>query len=113
MKQPLKISLTIICSLALIPGLLILRNQSITTTALSNGYFLLSLVFLIIGAGILVLSSGFFDLFQKQMKQANFLRRKNQPKEFIPYSQIFEKKPIYWLTVGGFLLILSILLLLF
>ncbi|MGO3837566.1 MAG: DUF3899 domain-containing protein [Vagococcus sp.] len=71
---------------------------------------MLSLVFLIIGLSILVLSSGFFDLFQKNMKRLIILRRKNEPKDYIPLSNIFNKKPIYWLVTGTVLLLLSLVL---
>ncbi|MGO2082529.1 DUF3899 domain-containing protein [Vagococcus sp.] len=113
MKQLTKIGITLILALIAIPSFFLINQKEMTWTNFSNGYFLLALAFLIIGIGILVLSSGFFDLFQKQMKQLSFLRRKNQPKEYIPLSQVFEKKPIYWLVVGGTLLVISLLLLLF
>jgi hypothetical protein len=47
------------------------------------------------------------------MKNLIQQRRKNEPKEYIPLSEIFKKKPIYWFIVGGTLLIISFLLTLF
>ncbi|WP_443081335.1 DUF3899 domain-containing protein [Vagococcus sp.] len=69
---------------------------------------MLALFFLIIGGFILVLSSGFFDLFQKNMKHLFHLRRNDEPKEYVPLSNIFKKKPIYWFFVGGIFLLISI-----
>lgn len=96
-----------------IPLFTLVTNNSITTTTLSNNFFMFSLLFIIIGTSIAVLSSGFFDFFQKNMKNLIQQRRKNEPKEYIPLSEIFKKKPIYWFIVGGTLLIISFLLTLF
>ncbi|MBO0475918.1 DUF3899 domain-containing protein [Vagococcus sp. DIV0080] len=96
-----------------VPLFNLIIQQEVTLRNLSDSFFMVSLVFIVIGAGISILSSGFFDFFQKNMKQLIQRRRKNEPKDYIPFSQIFKKKPTYWLVVGGTLLVLSFVLALF
>ena len=105
-----KIGISLAVLILGIPLLTFMIKKEVTTIFLSDNFFMFSLVFLIIGVFILVLSSGFFDFFQKNMKEFIQLRRKNEPKEYIPLSQIFEKKPLYWLITGGVLLVISIVL---
>ena len=93
-----------------IPLVTLITKNTLSTVNLSNNFFMFSLLFIIIGTVIAVLSSGFFDFFQKNMKNLIQQRRKNEPKEYIPLSEIFKKKPIYWFSVGGTLLIISIIL---
>lgn len=109
MTNKKKIAISIISLSLIIPLVTLLSKKEITTTYLSDNFFLVSLFFIIIGVTILVLSSGFFDFFQKNMKQLMLRRKSNEPKEYIPLSQIFEKKPVYWLSVGGTLLLISII----
>lgn len=108
MTNKKKIILSIISLALIIPLVTLMTKKEITTTYLSDNFFLVSLFFIIIGATILVLSSGFFDFFQKNMKQLMWRRKKNEPKDYVPLSQIFEKKTVYWLSVGGTLLIISL-----
>lgn len=96
-----------------IPLITLVTNSSLNTTILSNNFFMFSLFFIIVGTSIAILSSGSFDFFQKNMKNLIQQRRKNEPKEYIPLSEIFKKKPIYWFIIGGTLLIISLILLLF
>ena len=96
-----------------IPLFTLLTKKELTLVSLSDNFFMFSLVFIIIGAGIAILSSGFFDFFQKNMKNLIQARKKNEPKEYIPLSEIFQKKPIYWLSIGGLSLLISFLLALF
>lgn len=105
-----KIGVSLIVLLAGIPLMTFLFNKELTTTNLSDNFFLVSLFFIIIGVGISILSSGFFDFFQKNMKNLIQLRKNNEPKEYIPLSKIFTKQPIYWLAVGGTLLLISAVL---
>ncbi len=109
MKNKKKIVLSIISLALIIPLVTLITKKEITTTYLSDNFFMVALFFIIIGVAILVLSSGFFDFFQKNMKQLMWRRKKNEPKDYVPLSQVFEKKPIYWLSVGGTLLIISLL----
>lgn len=113
MKLTKKIMISLGCLLVLIPLVTLVTTKTITTLSLSNNFFMFSLVFLIIGTSIAILSSGFFDFFQKNMKNLIQQRRKIEPKEFIPYSEIFKKKPIYWFVVGASLLLVSLILSLF
>ena len=78
----------------------LISTKQVSWTLLSDHSFLIGLLFLIIGTTILVLSSGFFDLFQKNMKKLIRLRRNNEPRDFIPLSQVFQKHPTYWFIVG-------------
>lgn len=96
-----------------IPLITLVTSNTITTAIFSNNFFMFSLLFFIIGTSIAVLSSGFFDFFQKNMKNLIQQRRKNEPKGYIPLSEIFKKKPIYWFVIGGTLLIISFILSLF
>lgn len=105
-----KLGISLGALVTIIPLFTFLTNKKMTLTSLSDNFFLSSLFFLIIGGFILVLSSGFFDFFQKNMKHLIQLRRNNEPKEYIPLSEIFKKKPIYWLVVGGTLLLISTIL---
>lgn len=105
-----KIILSIGSSFLLIPLLTFSLNHELTSKNLSDNFFMLSLVFLIIGGFILVLSSGFFDLFQKNMKHLFNLRKNETPKEYVTLSDIFKKKPIYWFSVGLTMLLISIIL---
>lgn len=105
-----KIGLSLAVIIAGTPLLTFIVKKELTLTQVSDNFFMVSLLFLIIGVFILVLSSGFFDFFQKNMKHLIQLRRSNEPKEYIPLSEIFKKKPVYWLATGGILLIISIIL---
>lgn len=87
----------------------LMSTKQVSWTLISDHSFLIGLLFLIIGTTILVLSSGFFDLFQKNMKQLIRLRRNNEPKDFVPLSHIFQKHPTYWFIVGITLVVISFL----
>ena len=104
---------TAICLVGLffiIPAITWLTKKEITLKYLSDNFFMFALFFLIVGGFILVLSSGFFDLFQKNMKHLIQLRKNNEPKEYVPFSQIFKKKPVFWFIIGVSLLVTSIIL---
>ncbi|APB31570.1 DUF3899 domain-containing protein [Vagococcus teuberi] len=108
MSKKMIISL-LICYL-IVPVFKLITGQPITKIALSNGYFILSLGFLIVAGIIIVFSSGFFDRCQEQMHQL-FHRRKNREKEeFTPFSTTFSFSPVYWLIVGVILVASSLLL---
>ncbi|MGC6767281.1 DUF3899 domain-containing protein [Enterococcus sp. LJL128] len=92
---------------------LFLTKKSVTAQSISDSFFIVSLFFLIIGIALWTMSSGFFDNFQRFMKNAFHLRKKNEPKEFIPFSEIGIAHRYFWLVTGGFLLIPAIVSLLF
>ncbi len=105
-----KIVTNLLGLIIIIPLITWITKKEITLAYLSDNFFMFALFFLIIGGFILVLSSGFFDLFQKNMKHLVYLRKNSEPKEYIPLSNIFNKKPIYWFAVGLLLLATSIFL---
>lgn len=105
--------LTLLGLCLLTPAFLLLIKQEITLTTLSNSFFMLGLLFLMIAAFIGIFMSGFFDNFQRNMKETLRLRKNTEPKEYLKTSEIFSKQPFYWLSVGIFLLIISIVLLSF
>lgn len=84
-------------------------KKSLTLVHLSDSFFMIGLFFLAIGVFFAILSSGFFDFFQKNMKTMLFRKKKNEPKDFIPWSQLAKKRPIYWFEVGGIFLAFAIL----
>lgn len=92
---------------------LLLSKKGISTTTLSDTFFVVALFFLIIGIALWIMSSGFFDNFQRFMKQSFRLKRKSEPKEFTPLSIIGNDHRLFWLETGGILLILSLVFLLF
>ena len=92
---------------------LLISKEPITTSSLSDTFFIGSLFFLIIGIALWIMSSGFFDNFQRSMKNAFRFKKKNEPKEFIPLSVIGDAHRSFWLKTGGILLILSLGFLLF
>lgn len=110
MKLPYKISLSLLCIYLFVPLYLFLRNLPITAGSLSDAYFMIALIFLMIGAFIAILSSGFFDFFQKNMKHY-FRRKKASTTDYVKASDIFAKQPIYWIGTGVILLVSSFLLL--
>jgi hypothetical protein len=92
---------------------LLLTKKGLSMVALTDTFFIASLFFLIIGNALWIMSSGFFDNFQRFMKQSLRFRRKNEPKEFIPLSTIGKDHCRFWLETGGILLILSLVFLVF
>lgn len=90
-----------------------LINQSLTIRSISDTFFTASLFFLIVGLALWIMSSEFFDNFQRFMKMHYRFRKKNEPKEFTPFSEIGKAHQLYWLETGGILLIVSIVSLLF
>lgn len=50
---------------------LLISKEPITTSSLSDTFFIVSLFFLIIGIALWIMSSGFFDNFQRSMKKWN------------------------------------------
>ena len=92
---------------------LLISKEPITTSSLSDTFFIVSLFFLIIGIALWIMSSDFFDNFQRSMKNAFRFKKKNEPKEFIPLSVIGDAHRSFWLKTGGILLILSLGFLLF
>ncbi len=56
---------------------LLISKEPITTSSLSDTFFIVSLFFLIIGIALWIISSGFFDNFQRSMKKrVSILKRK-------------------------------------
>ncbi len=74
---------------------------------------MVALFFFMITAFIGVFVSGFFDNFQKNMKDTLRLRKNTEPKDYVKTSEIFSKQPVYWLSVAVSLLLISLLLLVF
>lgn len=108
-----KTILTLLFSYVFIPTYYIITKKPITKITLSNGYFLLALLFLIISVIIIVLSSGFFDRFQEQMHQLIHRKKNREKEEFTPFSTTFSFYPTYWLIVGIVLGASSFLLIIF
>lgn len=92
---------------------LLFVKQSLTIRSVSDTFFIVSLFFLIIGIAFWIMSSGFFDNFQRFMKIHFHFRKKNEPKEFIPFSEIGKAHQLYWLETGGILLMVAMVSLLF
>ena len=88
-------------------------KQSFTFQTLSDTFFIVSLFFLIVGIALWIMSSGFFDTFQRTMKNAFRFRKKNDPQEFTPLSIIGKDHRLFWLETGGILLIIALCFLLF
>lgn len=108
-----KISLTLLAIFIATPIYLAIFKHSLTLLSLSNSFFMLGLLFLMVAAFIGILLSGFFDLFQKNMKET-FAKRRNQKKhDYVKFSAVFSKKPTYWLACAGVLITLSLILGLF
>ncbi|MGK0551012.1 DUF3899 domain-containing protein [Enterococcus faecalis] len=92
---------------------LLLGKKELSIVTLSDTFFLVALFFLIIGIALWIMSSGFFDNFQRFMKQSLRFKRKNDPKEFVPLSTIGKDHSRFWLETGGILLIPSLVFLIF
>lgn len=92
---------------------LLLFKKELTILSVSNSFFMIGIVFLMIAAFIGIFISGFFDNFQANLKAALARRKSNEPKDYIKTSEIFSKQPIYWLSVAAFYLIIAVLLLFF
>ena len=110
MTQMKKIGISLTALLIALPIITFIIKKELTLSNLSDTFFMVSLFFFFFGGFILVLSSGFFDLFQKNMKHLIQLRKKNEPKDYVPLSQVFKNKPVLWLTIGGTLFIISFIL---
>lgn len=91
---------------------LLFVKQSLTFQTLSDMFFIVSLFFLIIGIALWIMSSGFFDTFQRTMKHAFRFKKKNEPQEFTPFSIIGNDHRLFWLETGGILLIVALCFLL-
>lgn len=104
-----------ITSVSVSIGILIylLLNQSLTIETLSDTFFIASLFFLIIGIALWIMSSEFFDNFQRFMYMHTRRRKQNTPKEIVPLSEIGHAHQRYWLETGVILLIVSLISLLF
>lgn len=92
---------------------LLFIKKLLTIRSISDTFFIVALFFLIIGIALWIMSSGFFDNFQRFMKMHFRFKKKNEPKEFIPFSEIGKAHSLYWLETGGILMIVSIVSLLF
>ena len=110
MSKKNKIVITLISAYILVPLYRLITQQEITKISLSDGYFLIALLFLIVGVIILVFSSGFFDRFQEHMHLLVQRRKNREKEEFTPFSKTFSFSATYWLIVGFTLLISSIIL---
>lgn len=91
----------------------LLFKQSLTIQSLSDTFFIGSLFFLIIGIGLWILSSGSFDFFQRSMKKAFKLRKKQELEDYTPLSKIGKEHYSFWLKTGSLLLIISFIFLFF
>lgn len=94
---------------ALIILLWLLLRKEFSWIQFSNLLFLWSLPFLIIGGFLWVFASGSFDHFQASMKKAFSV----QKTEFLKLSEIGRQSYVFWLQPGFFLLLLSLLCLIF
>lgn len=65
---------------------LLISKEPITTSSLSDTFFIVSLFFLIIGIALWIISSGFFDNFQRSMKNAFRFKRKMNRKSLSAFS---------------------------
>lgn len=102
---------TVVSSIGIFSYLLL--KHSLTSLALTDTYFIVSLFFLIIGIALWIMSSGFFDTFQRSMKMHFRLKKKKEQEEYIPFSVIGKEHRFYWLLTGSMLLILAVISLLF
>ena len=105
-----KIIFTLLACVIAVPLYLVLFQKSITYLSLSNSFFMLGLLFLMVAAFISILLSGFFDTFQRSMKETFAKRRNHTPQDYVKFSNIFTKKPIYWLVCAISLILLSLVL---
>lgn len=112
MKTEKKAFITIVI-LIFITFVSALIKQRLTIRFFSDLFFMIALFFLMAGALWSVLASGFFDFFQKSFHQLLFSRKKQNPKEFMPFSEVAAKRPLYWFEVGICFLLLALALLLF
>lgn len=112
MSQLKKIGLTSTVVLLAILLYSFIRTGGMDSLTMINTSFYIGLFFLVIGAFISTLQSGFFDFFQKTMKKKLAQLRNQQTPTYIPYSKIFQKKPFYWFSVGVIFIFLSVALLL-
>lgn len=87
-------------------------KQTLSLLTLSDTLFLCALFFGMIGILLWIFSSGFFDTFQRSMRLALRRRNKNEPKEFLPLSEVGKGAFRYWLEVAAALLLVSLILLL-
>ncbi len=92
---------------------LLTTEHMITFLRLTNTFFMTALFFLIIGVAFWIMSSGFFDNFQRIVKETFRLKKKEEIKDFIPFSSIGFAYYHFWLEIGGILLIIAIISLLF
>lgn len=92
---------------------LFLTKKPFTTQTISDTFFIAALFFLIIGIAFWIMSSGFFDTFQRTMKNAFRFKKKNEPQEFTPLSVIGKDHHLFWLVTGGILLTIALCFLLF
>ena len=108
-----RVIITLISLCLLVPAYLLLFHKEWSVISLANSFFMLALLFFMITAFIGVFVSGFFDNFQKNMKDTLRLRKNTEPKDYLKTSEIFSKQPTYWLAVAIGLLLISLLLLVF
>lgn len=97
----------------LVPAAHLLLDKELSPTTLANSFFMIALLFFMITAFIGIFVSGFFDNFQKNMKDTLRLRKNTEPKDYVKTSEIFSKQPVYWLAVAVSSLLISLLLLVF
>ena len=78
---------------------LLISKEPITTSSLSDTFFIVSLFFLIIGIALWIISSGFFDNFQRSMKTRFVLKRKMNRKSLSAFSH-WRCTSLFWLKLG-------------
>ena len=77
---------------------LLISKEPITTSSLSDTFFIVSLFFLIIGIALWIMSSGFFDNFQRSMKTRFVLKRKRKS---LSRFQSLAMHRSFWLKLGA------------
>ena len=93
--------LTIIC---------LLYKHNLTLLSLSNTLFMVGLPFIIIGALLWVFASGFFDNFQRSIRESTKRKEKKQT-PYMALSEVGMGAYSFWFKIGFPLIFIAILLL--
>ena len=96
--------------LFLLTLIVLLVRNNLTVINLSNTLFMVALPFIIIGALLWVFASGFFDNFQRSIRESTKRKDKKQT-PYMALSEVGMGAYSFWFKIGLPLLILSLLLL--
>ena len=96
--------------LFLLTLIVLLFKNNLTFINLSNTLFMVALPFIIIGALLWVFASGFFDHFQRSIRESTKRKDKKQT-PYMALSEVGMGAYSFWFKIGLPLFILSLLLL--